>query len=216
MKILRARLFDLDRTLVQGNSSVAFCLYLVSKRVVPLFTLFYAMCYYVRHRFFGMGLKELHTAVFQRVLKGRSMALLEKYVDPFVCRYLSKCANAPVVAQLRLAQHLGEFTMILSNAPHFLVGRFAHFLGVDDWRATQYAVDMQQRLSEIKSVLQGRDKAHCVRELIRKFRMSKQNIVAYSDSYLDLPFLLAAGTPVVVNPDRKLHSLSRLRDWTVL
>ncbi len=43
--------------------------------------------------------------------------------------------------------------------------------------------------------------------------IDRQQVTAYSDSHLDLPLLLAAGTPVVVNPDRKLRKIAQLNTW---
>ncbi len=209
----RVSIFDLDHTLVRGNSSFAFCVYLIFKREVPFFTLFYALIWYIRHRYFGMSLTELHHRVFARILKGRSLKKIENYIDTFVRQYLPRAVNLVVLSHLRRAQHLGDFTMILSNSPSFLVSKVASVLGVDDWKATQYSVDANSCLSHVDSVLQGEEKAACVQEIIKTFKIEKKHVTAYSDSHLDLPFLLAAGTPIVVGPDKKLKVFSQIHQW---
>jgi ribosome-binding factor A len=40
--------------------------------------------------------------------------------------------------------------------------------------------------------------------------------IFYTDSYTDLPLLLAVAEPVVVNPDPRLRREARLRGWPVL
>lgn len=209
----RVSIFDLDHTLVRGNSSFAFCLYLIFKREVSFFALFYALIWYIRHHYFGMSLAELHQRVFAKLLKGRSLKKIEQYIDTFVRQYLPKAVNLSVLSHLRRAQHLGDFTMILSNSPSFLVSKVASALGVDAWKATQYSVDDNLCLSHVDSVLQGEEKAACVEEIIKTFKIEKKDITAYSDSYLDLPLLLTAGTPVVVGPDKKLKVFSQLHQW---
>lgn len=216
MKWSRLTVFDLDHTLVTGNSSFNFCLYLVSKNVLPWFSLAYAFIYYIRHHLFGLSLEKLHSRIFRLLLCGKSLSVLEDHVDIFVEKYLAKAVNVSTLLQLRLAQHLGHYTLILSNSPNFLVEAFARSLGVDEWRATQYGTDEHRTLSQIDSILQGEDKANCVNEIASRLEIDKTHVTAYSDSYLDLPFLLSAGNPIVVSPDRKLRKYSCVNQWTVL
>jgi HAD superfamily hydrolase (TIGR01490 family) len=208
--------FDLDRTLVADNCSFDFCRFLVSNKVLPSSCLLYSLFYYIQHVFFGLSLSELHHRVFDHLLRGKSLEQLEKKVEPFLQNYLFSQINPAALAQLRLAQHLGYYTLILSNSPSFLVEKIAAFLGVNEWRATQYAVDRERKLCHITSIMQGEDKATCVQEIADKLCIAKEQITAYSDSFLDLPLLLTAGTPIAVNPDRKLRRFCKQHKWLIL
>jgi len=213
--------FDLDNTIVSGNCSLEFCRYLVGKKVLPYSSLFYSCFYYIKHVLFDTSLIDLHNKVFKYHLRGKSLKLIETNVGPFLEEYLRSKLYLPVLAQLRLAQHLGHYTLILSNSPSFLVEKVAKFLGVNEWRATEYAVDKQLNLCHISSILQGEDKAQCVKEVAGKLDLRKEKITAFSDSFLDLPLLLSAGNPVAVlgascNPDRKLRKFSTDMQWSVL
>ncbi len=208
--------FDLDRTIVADNCSLDFCRYLVQKDVLPSSSLIYSLFYYLKHIFFGMSLSDLHNQVFEHLLRGKSLEQLEENVEPFLKDYLFSQIYPPVLAELRLAQHLGYYTIILSNSPSFLVEKIAQFLGVNEWRATQYAVDKERKLCHITSIMQGEEKAFCVQEIAKKLSIGKEQITAYSDSFLDLPLLLTAGTPIAVNPDRKLRRFSEQHKWSIL
>jgi len=208
--------FDLDRTIVADNCSLDFCRYLVRKDVLPSSSLVYSLFYYLKHIFLGMSLSDLHNCVFEHFLRGKPVDQLEESVEPFLKDYLFSQIYLPVLAELRLAQHLGYYTLILSNSPCFLVEKIAQLLGVNEWRATQYAVDKERRLCHITSIMQGEDKASCVQEIAKKLSIGKEKITAYSDSFLDLPLLLTAGTPIAVNPDRKLRRFSERHQWSIL
>lgn len=208
--------FDLDRTIVADNCSLDFCRYLVNKNVLPSSSLIYSLFYYVKHTFFGMSLSDLHNHVFEHLLRGKSLEQLKENVAPFLQDYLFSQIYPPVLAELRLAQHLGYYTLILSNSPSFLVEKIALLLGVNEWRATQYAVDKEQKLCHITSIMQGEEKASCVQEIAGRLSIGKEQITAYSDSFLDLPLLLSAGTPIAVNPDRKLRRFSEQNKWLIL
>jgi HAD superfamily hydrolase (TIGR01490 family) len=208
--------FDLDRTIVADNCSFDFCRYLVAKNILPYSSLIYSFFYYIKHAFFGMSLGDLHSRIFEHLLQGKSLEKLEASVEPFLQDYLYSQIYPPVIAQLRLAQHLGHYTLILSNSPSFLVKKIAQVLGVNEWRATEYAVDKERNLCHIASIMQGEEKASCVREIASKLSIEKGQITAYSDSFLDLPLLLTAGTPIAVKPDRKLRRFSLQHQWSVL
>lgn len=212
----RLTVFDLDRTIIADNCSFDFCRYLVAKRVLPSISLLYSVFYYFKHVFFGMSLTQLHAKVFERLLRGRSLKIIEENVEPFLREYLSSRIYLPALAQLRLAQHLGHYTLILSNSPSFLVEKIAYILGFNEWRATQYAVDKERNLCHIASIMQGEEKASCVQEVAGKLSIDKDRITAYSDSFLDIPLLLAAGTAIAVNPDRKLRRFSEQHEWPIL
>jgi HAD superfamily hydrolase (TIGR01490 family) len=205
--------FDLDRTLIRSNCSLDFCRYLVSKKVLPFTTLLHSFFYYLRHLFLRMTPAELHNQVFERFLKGRPLETLERHAELFVGEYLERALYIPALCQLRLAQHLGHHTLILSNSPSFLVRKIAERLGVSNWQATEYAVDKEQRLCHIATIMQGEEKASCVLKMATNLGIASSEITAYSDSIWDLPLLLTAGTAVVVHPDRKLRTLSQVRNW---
>lgn len=208
--------FDLDRTIIADNCSLDFCRYLVGKNILPSSSLIYSLFYYVKHLFFGMSLSDLHNRVFEHLLRGKSLEQLEENVEPFLKEYLFSQIYPPVLTELRLAQHLGYYTLILSNSPSFLVGKIAQVLDVNEWRATQYAVDKEKKLCHITSIMQGEEKAACVQEIAGRLSIGKAQITAYSDSFLDLPLLLSAGKPIAVNPDRKLRRFSQQHQWSIL
>jgi HAD superfamily hydrolase (TIGR01490 family) len=208
--------FDLDDTLIQGNSSASFCRYLHQQGVLPFSTVLQAVFYSLRHRFLGMTLAELHHSVFNKMLRGKPFEMLEKYLDKFVHEYLQKSVYMPAFTRLKRAQELGHYTMILSNAPNFLVERFAKALGVNAFHATEYAVDENRCFKKIRRILEGKDKARQIQKIAEKLGIFWEHITTYSDSILDLEFLQVAGNPIAVNPDKKLRAFSVKNQWSII
>lgn len=216
MQSSRLAVFDLDRTIVTDNCSFSFCRYLVSQKVLPASSLFHSLFYYIRHIFFGLDLPSLHFNVFHALLKGESMEMIEKNVDPFLRNYLFSKIYPPVLLHLRRAQHLGCRTLMLSNSPSFLVSKVANMLGIEESYSTEYGVDDDHRLSHVVSIMQGEQKAAHVERIASQLFIEKGEISAYTDSFLDLPLLLSVGQPFAVNPDRLLRKFSRDHQWTIL
>lgn len=208
--------FDLDHTLIRGNTSVHFCRYLRKKKVLSLSVLIRSWTYSIRHRFFGMSLSELHENVFDRVLRGMPLTIFENYLDRFAKETLTGFLYMPAFSRLKLAQKRGHYTVILSNSPSFIVKRFAKILGVNAYYATEYAVDEKNCFHKILRILEGKDKAHYVNKIAKKLGIFLEQITAYSDSVLDLDFLKVAGNPVAVNPDKKLRAISLKNKWRII
>ncbi len=163
-----------------------------------------------------MSLRELHISVFERVLRGFPLQQLEYHVEKFVELYLHKALYMPAFTLLKRAQHLGHYTMILSNSPNFLVKGFAKFLDVNEYYATVYEVDQDRCLSKISHFLEGSDKAMSLRRISERLGIIRKAITVYSDSWLDLDFLKAAGTPIAVNPDKRLRVFSCENQWQII
>ena len=208
--------FDLDKTLLKGNSSVAFCRYLYRKKVIGKKAVFFAVLYYIKHLYFGLTLRELHQKSFDRILKGLSLDLLKGLVNSFLDENLEKLLYIPAISHLQKAQKEGKAVVILSAAPAFLVEEIADRLGVIKWEGSKYHVDKDRLLCMIAFVVEGRDKAFFLLEEKKRLGLSKQEVVAYSDSHLDLPFLYVAGSVFVVQPDKRLKQVARRLGWKKL
>ncbi len=163
-----------------------------------------------------MTLSELHQSVFEKLLLGKPLEALEKYVEKFVSQHIHNSLYIPAFIRLKRAQQLGHYTMILSNAPSFIVEKFAYILGVDAFHATEYDVDENRRFNKIRRILEGKDKAQYIRAMAKKFGTFIDQITTYSDSVLDLEFLQSAGNPIAVNPDKKLRAISVKNQWSII
>jgi len=211
----RISVFDLDHTLVTCNSSFWFCTFLHKKKIFSHRSMLKAYLYRLRHDFSSTELEDLHSELFECLLKGLPMDFLENCIGPFMN---SIWANVyyPAFQELRRAQHCGSYTIIMSSSPSFIVRRVAEAFGVDEWLATEYCLDSCQKLESVKTFIDGKAKASALKKLAEKKTVPLAKITAFSDSWRDLPMLDLAGKPVAVNPDPKLHALSIEKQWLVL
>lgn len=208
--------FDLDSTLVRNNSSYQFCHYLVQQKILPRTALLYSGWSYFRHHALSLSLFDLHLSIFERYLSGLSLPMLEMHVERFLAKYLGDNLYIPAIDRLKLSQHLGHHTLLLSNSPSFLVEAIAKQLDFHEWRATEYAVDNDGKLCHIASLMRGEEKASVAMQVANRLKLEKEKITAYSDSILDLPLLLTVGQPIAVNPDRKLARYSKEHQWQII
>jgi HAD superfamily hydrolase (TIGR01490 family) len=208
--------FDLDHTLFSSNSSYCFGRYLCSKKLLPFRSLLFIIGCSVRHSMGLLPIVQLHEDAFKRLFLGRSYLLVQQWAEEFIHAYFEKLLYPPAVAALKSAQEAGHLTAILSSTPDFIVEPIAKRLNIPFWDATRYAIDSQQKFCGIDKLMLGQDKALCLAQLANQYHVGKNETYAYSDSHLDLPFLLAAGKAYGVNPNRKLRRICGEKGWPVI
>jgi len=199
--------FDLDHTLVGSNSGLLFYRHLINRGFFHSSSIVRSLVYSIRHYFFDLSLPELHKKVFERFLKGSLFSLVQEEVSQFLKKDFYRHLYPPTLARLRLAQHQGDHTVILSNGPSFLVGPIAEYLGVSEWNSSRYSVDGKGEFNAIESILLGEGKASYIQKLTENLKIDLRKVTVYSDSILDLPLLSIAGKAVVVNPNFKMKKI---------
>ena len=208
--------FDLDHTLLKINSSHRFGLFLFRRKVIPLFSLLYCLTCYYQHKIFGLSLEILHDKVFDKIFSGAHFETLLQHMNDFVDLYFEDMCYEPAVKRLKNAQKNNHYVVILSNSPDFVVGPIAKRFNVDEWRSSHYEVDEKGCLTHVITLLEGANKASYVEKLIKKFKISIDNVTAYSDSYLDIPLLESVGVAVAVNPDKHLKLHCKKENWEII
>lgn len=209
-------LFDLDHTLLSVNSSFCFGKYLYRHRFFKASTMLRLIGIYALHKAGILSLKAVHAKTFKLIFFGKDARAIKNLMPSFLDDFLKKHSYFPAVQRLEQAKSEGHLTYILSNSPDFIVGPISDLFKVDGWRATSYEVDALGYFSNITDFVEGVEKANYLNSFARQFNLAKENSIAYSDSFLDLPFLKEAGVAVAVNPDKKLKKYSIKKSWEIL
>ncbi len=186
------------------------------KRLFPIKAFSQAFLISFEHRFFHLGLDALHEKAFQFFLRGKQLATLQSEVKQFLADEFYQFFYFPALSRLRRAQHEGHHTLILSSSPSFIVGPIAHYLDVALWRSSEYTTGEDGRFKQVGSVLSGEEKGRYLKAFAKAHHIPANEVVAYSDSPLDLPFLMAAGKAVVANPSRYMKKICRKKNWEII
>lgn len=214
-------LFDLDHTLLSGDSDLLWCDFLIRRGLLgPDFA--------ARNQALGeayqagtVGTVEF-CAFYAGTLAGRSLAewqpLRQAFLDEVLRPRLSAAARA-LVAQHRAQGH----RLLLTSATNrVLVEPSATELGFAELLATELAVDAEGRFTgALRGTPNMREgKVHRLQAWLVGQGLEPEAVLAqawfYSDSINDLPLLAAVGHPVAVDPDARLTHEARLRGWPVL
>jgi HAD superfamily hydrolase (TIGR01490 family) len=219
--LTRLALFDLDGTLLAGDTDVLWCAFLVDEGILDRET-FGAANREIAERYAnGAIAADEFAAFYAATLAGRSAAAWAPLRERFVAAAIEP--RIGVAARALVAQHraAGDRLVLTTATNRFLTEPIAASLGIAELIATELDVDAAGaftgrtrgfvnmrggKLARLSAWLaaQGRGDADLA------------DATFYSDSINDLPLLSAVGRPVVVDPDARLDAEARRRGWPAL
>jgi HAD superfamily hydrolase (TIGR01490 family) len=219
--LTRLALFDLDGTLLAGDTDVLWCAFLVEEGILDRAT-FGAANREVAERYErGAIAAEEFAGFYAATFAGRSAAawapLRERFVAAVIAPRIGAAARA-LVAQHRAA---GDRLVLTTATNRFLIEPIAASLGIAELVATELEVgadgDFSGRTSGTVNMSAGKV-ARLASWLASRGEPSStlDAAVFYSDSINDLPLLEAVGTPVAVDPDPRLRDEALRRGWRIL
>lgn len=206
-------IFDLDDTLINGDSASLFLQFLVNKGLADASMLAKeAELMQAYHQ--GLLQMEDYMSFTLQALKGRSIDEVGLWVADFIEQMI-----APIVfaeARQVIAQHRaqGDRVLIISATGDHIVGPIARFLGVADFLAIELLSQNDLYTGQTRGVLtyqQG--KVLRLQEWLQKEGENLVGSSGYSDSRNDVPMLMAVSSAYVVNPDASLREMAGLQKW---
>jgi len=217
---MRLALFDLDNTLIAGDSDYEWGQFLVDRGVLERES-YEAQnrAYYDQyvagtldiHEFLGFAL---------RPLAAHEPADLERWHAEFMAACIRPMIGAPARELVRKHLAAGDLCAIITATNSFVTGPIAREFGVEHLIATE----PEKRNGRFTGKVAG---IPCFREgkvqrldawlSARGKRLADfAESTLYSDSHNDLPLLERVTRPVAVDPDEQLAAAARQRGWAVM
>jgi HAD superfamily hydrolase (TIGR01490 family) len=200
---MRLALFDLDHTLLSGDSDVLWCDFLLEQGLLD-------DGFRARNRRMAAAYTagSVTPADYCNFYASTLAGYGENYWLPLRERFLSEVIRPRIPADARalLQQHRESgHTLVLTTATNRVVSALtAADLGVDHYLATEVEVIDGRFTGRTQLLGQGQTEA-----------VLKQ-AAFYTDSINDLPLLSVVRRPVVVDPDPRLESAALRKGWKVL
>jgi len=210
-------LFDLDHTLLDGDSDVSWAQFLIEEGVLE------GPGYHAKNEEFARryhdGTLDIHefldfqlapiAGVPRERLDGWHAAYMERKIRPII----------RARAQELIARHEGALLALVTATNRFITAPIARELGIPNLVATD--------LEEVEGVFTGRSrgvpafregKVEGVRVWLaqRGKQLADYESWFYSDSRNDLPLLQQVDHPVAVDPDAALHAHALAHQWPVI
>jgi HAD superfamily hydrolase (TIGR01490 family) len=213
-------LFDLDHTLLSGDSDVLWCEFLMQQGVLDR-TQFEPRNADMARRYADASVSVQDFCDFYvGTLAGRSPSAWQPLCDQFLDKVIAP--RIPASAHALVDEHRRQgHTLVLTTATNRVItGMTARFLGFENLIATEVALEGGTCTGRTSGTLNMREgKVTRLLEWLAARDLSPTLLARatlYSDSSNDLPLLGAVGEPVAVDPDARLLAHARTAGWQVL
>ena len=210
-------IFDLDNTLLNGDSDHAWGEFLCRKGVVDAEEYRKANDYfYEQYKSGSMNIFEFLEFAL-RPLAANSNETLAQWHAEFMQEVIQPMMLPKAAALLQKHRDAGEHLMIITATNRFVTGPIAEQLGVD----TIIATDPEMVNGNYTGKVAGTPcfqagKVERLNTWLAENGATLEGSSFYSDSINDLPLLEKVDYPVAVNPDEKLTTEANRRGWPIL
>jgi HAD superfamily hydrolase (TIGR01490 family) len=217
---MRLALFDLDNTLIAGDSDYEWGQFLVDRGIVE------RAAYEAQNRTFYeqyvAGTLDIHEYLgfALRPLAEHAPADLARWHGEFMDSRIRPMIGAPARELVRGHRAAGDLCAIITATNSFVTAPIARELGIEHLVATEPELRAGRYTGRVAGVpcfregkLQRLDEwLGSLGEKLGAFAES----TFYSDSHNDLPLLERVSRPVAVDPDEKLAAEAARRRWPVI
>lgn len=210
-------IFDLDETLIDGNSPSLWTEHLgrlgwldpesFVSRERELARLYNAR----------QASLEDYLAHTLQPLVGRTPEEVAYVAEPFVEEVIEPLILSDAMRCVAAHRAAGDRILIISATPTFLVEAIAGRLGIEDVLGTDLALAHGLYSGAIEGIPSAREgKLHKLEAWLAGQPQDMAQVHFYSDSINDLPLLAAVGRPHAVNPDPLLRTHAETEGWDIL
>ena len=210
-------MFDLDNTLLDGDSDVAWAQFLIEEGVLD------GAQYHEKNMWFAERYKDGTLDIRQFLdfqlspIANRERVQLDAWHADFMRRKIRPIIHARAAALV--AEHDGALKALVTATNRFITAPIAAELGIENLIATDIEEVDGRFTGKPRGTPSFREgKIHCVREWLagRGERLEDYESWFYSDSLNDLPLLELVTHPVAVDPDSTLRAKAQERGWPVI
>ena len=210
--------FDLDNTLLAGDSDHAWGEFLISKNLVEEAAHRAKNdWFYTEYQAGRLDIKEYVRFTLQPVLDMPLTQLAELHQE-FMAAFIYPMLLPKAKALVKQHKQSGDYCLIMSATNIFITRPIGEIFAVDEILATDLEINNGYYTGEIEGV-------PCFQEgkLIRlqnwpglmNERFKLEQCSFYSDSCNDLPLLKAVSNPVAVDPDPQLREVAENSAWKI-
>ncbi|PFG09898.1 HAD family hydrolase [Marinobacter sp. LV10MA510-1] len=210
-------IFDLDNTLLNGDSDHAWGVFLAAQGIVDA-----DAHRKTNDRFYQDYLNgELDVFRYQRFvlepLAQFSMDELHAMRERFMANHVQPMLQTKAAELLQHHRSQGHTLMIITATNHFITRPIADLLGIEHLIATNPEVVNGRITGEVSGTpsFQG-GKVTRLKQWLSENDETLDGAWFYSDSINDAPLLEQVANPVVVDPDSRLEAMARERGWPVM
>ena len=211
-------IFDLDNTILNGDSDYSWINFLIEKRLVDKDEYERKNKYFYDQYYQGKLNYDEWAEFALTTIKGKKPEEIEDILSKFLSEIIEPMINIYALKLLHDHTHNNDIMLLASATNSVIVEPIAKRLGFKNIVSTEVEIIDEiytGKFLGIPALSEG--KLIKVKEwMLQNSIESFDNTSFYSDSINDLPLLAAVSKPVAVNPDDMLREECRKRSWEII
>ena len=210
-------LFDLDNTLLEGDSDFEWGQFLVKKNLVDAEEYAKANLYfYEEYQKCRLDIVE-YSAFSFKPLAARSFEELNALHKEFMTTTIHSMVRSQSFKTIEKHHKQGDTVILISATNSFIGKPIADYFGINHLLATDPKIENGRYTTEIEGTPCFQEgKITRLKEWITDNNETLEGSYFYSDSINDLPLLDVVDKPIVVDPDDSLNTIAKERDWPII
>ncbi|OGD67940.1 hypothetical protein A3I18_01580 [Candidatus Campbellbacteria bacterium RIFCSPLOWO2_02_FULL_35_11] len=212
-------IFDVDDTLIRGQSQQLFIKYLLKRGLISYFVYIKIITWFILYKLgFVSDPKKIAEYSF-KLFKGKSKEEIEKLSKDFFQKILSKEFYEETLDIIKEHKNKGHKIILLSNAIEIIVGKISEHLNIPDYICTKLEVVNEIYTGKISGeITYGQNKVEKIKNYLSEnnIKLEEAESWGYGDHSSDIFVLELVKYPFAVNPDKKLRKVALERNWKIL
>lgn len=210
-------LFDLDNTLIAGDSDHAWGEFVVEKGLVDAENFAETNDHFYQDYVSGT----LDIAAYLRFalepLSQYSMAELSEYHREFMAKKIAPIWLSAAEQLVTKHRNLGHRLVVITATNRFVVEPIIHKFGIDEILCSEPEIHQGRYTGDfVEEPCFNTGKVSKLKRWLASANEDIEGAYFYSDSFNDLPLLEMVDNPVAVNPDATLETRAKNSAWEIL
>tara|TARA_B100002019_G_scaffold288841_1_gene303248 strand:+ start:455 stop:1126 length:672 start_codon:yes stop_codon:yes gene_type:complete len=207
-------IFDLDNTLIEGDSDHAWGEFICEKGLVDTQT--YRKKNDAFYDDYMKGTLDIlsYLRFSLSTLKGKKLEDLNTIREEFLKKYIEPLKLSKAIELLKRHRDSGDYLLIITATNSFIANPIADMLEVDGVLSSEAEIKSGVYTGEpfgIPCFQEG--KVERLKIWLRENSYSLKNSFFYSDSHNDIPLMKIVDNPVAVDADEKLNIYAFKKNW---
>ena len=207
--------FDVDYVIVKKDFYRLLAEHLKDEGKISIFKFLQGYIWYIK---FKLNILDGEAVLKKQVEKLRGMPVEKfKKMAQEIFERAKEYIYKTSINTIKEHKKAGHIVCLLSGNFKLLIEPLARFLQIDWYIGVELEEENGVLTGKVKEPMPiGEGKKYWLLQFAREHNIDLSQSYFYTDSIWDLPALEIVGHPIAVNPDRKLRSIARKRNWTIL
>jgi len=209
-------IFDIDGTIVRGQSQRLFLKYLLSVHKINLSFYLKIMMWFILYK---LGLvkdpKKTMEYAFS-FLKVKSVEEIADLAHDFFEKVLKENIYSDALYIIKEHIRLGREVILVSNAAEPIVKELALYLNVKQYICTTLEIIDGHYTGKIEDIIYGEHKTDVIEKFAEVHGCNLNTAWAYGDHVSDQSLLSIVKHPVATNPASALYKIAHQKHWSIL